>query len=158
MTQSWKFWGKLENGVRVYCGEAGHISVERDAVCLEKPTPEEKQEIYRRWPGLIDKPTPINLRPKKNPEIEVIELTGDIAKMEIDAMERKSTIAALKYANDEKEKMILSFMKDVEELKGRIDTLHHTNRKWKEEVERRDGTIEALMWQIKEGRALEDGE
>ena len=49
-----KYWGKLENGEAVFAGEDGEAAIEKDHRHLVTPTPQEKQEIFRTWPGLID--------------------------------------------------------------------------------------------------------
>jgi len=49
-----EYWGKLGNGEAVFVGKDGEAAVEKDFRHLVTPTPEEKREIFRTWPGLID--------------------------------------------------------------------------------------------------------
>jgi len=150
-----KYWGKLENGEAVFAGEDGEAAIEKDHRHLVTPTPQEKQEIFRTWPGLID----MHLeRKEKFPAVDsnvIGALEARRIELEFQARDDKSVIAALNYANDERDKMITSLMDDIVELKSRIETLHDTNRKWKEEVKRRDDTIEALVTECKDLRYSE---
>jgi len=158
MAETWKYHGRMDNGEAVFVAEGGRIAVEKDQRYLVDARPEELFEILRDWPELVDQ-----IMEKKSAcpienEVDTAELKNKIAALEDEAAERREVVAALEYANDERDTMIESLMGDIAELKGRLLGAHETNRRWKEEVERRDGTIEALMSQIKEGGELEDGE
>ena len=85
-------------------------------------------------------------------------LTSIIKTLASDARKRESAIDALRAALKARDEMNEALRMDGVDLERRIDALHITNRKWKEEVRRRDGTIEALMTQIREGRAHNRGE
>jgi len=155
MPKAWKYWGKMDNGNMVFVQEGGGIAIERDHNYLSDAGPDEKWEIYQKWPGLIPKPE--KARPSL---VDLCDAEQGFLRSELNtAMEKhkeqESVIDSLKNSNARKDEMIASLMEDIAELKGRIDTLHETNRRWKEEVVRRDGTIGALMAQIKEGRYSE---
>jgi len=156
MTTSWKYWGRLDNGEMIFVSQEGEIAVEKDYRHLVEPKPEELFEIFQKWPGLIDK---IVKSKDKFPGINadaIAELKDKIIELEFEAAENRSVIVGLKHANEEKEKMILTLMDDITDLKGRLDTLHENNIRWIEEVNRRDGTIDALMAQLKDGRNPEE--
>jgi len=150
MGNEYKYWGKLENGEAVFIGEGGEATVEKDRRHLVTPTPEEKQEIFRTWPGLIDMHLEQERFSGGVDKPLVGALRDKITGLEFEARDDKRVIAALKYANDERDKMIKSLMDDIVEFKSRIETLHDTNRKWKEEVKRRDDTIEVLVEECKD--------
>ena len=151
MKTAWKYWGRLDSKKAVFATQDGDIAVEEDHRHLIEATPEQKQEIYKTWPDLVDKVVELKGRfPKIKPDV-IGELKDKIIALEFEAAESRNLIAALKDANTAKDEMIVSLMQDIAELEGRILGAHETNRRWKEEVVRRDGTIEALMSQIKEG-------
>lgn len=154
MENVWKYRGRMDNGEAVYWNTDGRLAVEKDHRTLVEPKPSELYEIFQYWPELADFPA----RKKSTFPVENVVDTGalkdTIIDLEFEASEHRSIIEALKYSNDERDKMIVTLMDDIQDLKGQIDTLHDTNRKWKEEVARRDGTIDALMAQIKEGEYL----
>jgi len=72
--------------------------------------------------------------------------------LEYEARDNERVIAALKYANDERDKMIKSLMEDIVELKNRVAGQVGVSWEWKNEVERRDATIEALKDECRELR------
>jgi len=53
--KAWKFIGNLKNGEGVYLHTDGAINVEKEFRYLINATPEEKQEIYKTWPKLIER-------------------------------------------------------------------------------------------------------
>jgi len=58
MLKSWSYWGRLEGKKAVYVTRDGEVSIEEDHRHLVEPTPEEKQQIYMTWPGLINERVP----------------------------------------------------------------------------------------------------
>ena len=152
MKERLKYWGKLANGKAVFIGEDGEAAVEKDFRHLITPTPEEKREIFRTWPGLID----MHLEKKERfPGIDsnvIGALRDKITGLEFEARDNERVIAALKYANDERDKMIKSLMEDIVELKNRVAGQVGVSWEWKNEVERRDATIEALKDECRELR------
>ena len=156
--ETWKYWERMKSGEAVYITESGRIAVEKDHRHLMDARPEELFEIFQRWPELIDKITRGKDVFMGIGEDPIGELKDTIIALEFEAAENRNLIEALKHSNGERDKMIEALMGDITESKGRLLGAHETNRRWKEEVNRRDGTIEALMNQIKEGRNLENEE
>lgn len=152
MSNEWKYWGKLKAGGMVFVTESGRVAIERDQSYLVDATPEEKQEIYMMWPELLGEVKKYKVPREKTDQDMIAGLRENIKDLVVREVEREKVIDALKYGNEEKEKMILTLMEDIAEGKGRILALDARNWRWKEEVERRDGTIDALMARLKDGR------
>ncbi len=89
----------------------------------------------------------------KNAWTQRIEgLKSIIETLEADARKMESATDALKAALKARDEMNEALRMDAVDLEGRIDALHITNRKWKEEVRRRDGMIDARAEKEDKGR------
>ena len=51
-TLSWTFAGCLNSGESVFFTPAGDLAIEKDHAYLIEVTPEERAEIYQKWPHL----------------------------------------------------------------------------------------------------------
>ena len=147
MKDTWKFWGNLKSGESCYVTSSGTVCVERDHRTLVQPTPEEKQEIYRTWPGLIDRAEDKRGAFPIENVVDTGALKDTIIDLEFEAVESRNIIKALKDANEEREKLIIALMADVEKYKEQISMLHFSARERKkrtEELERQYVALEAL--------------
>jgi len=153
MTTSWKYWGKLDNGEMVFVSQEGEIAVEKDYRHLVEPKPEELFEIFQKWPGLIDK---IVKSKDKFPGINadvIAELKETIKIQERDSVNEKLLISALKYANEEKDKIIVALMEDIENYKVEQDVLRkHIEALYRKGEEKEDQyramILPELEWEL----------
>ena len=128
MKNTWKYHGRLNNGEAVFIQEDGRIAIEKDQRHLVDARPTELYEVFQKWPVLIDEVTQgkdvfMEIRQDKN-----LWLKDRVIALELEAQERRSVIVALKYANDERDKMIASLMEDVAAGKAKIkDLMFHIN-------------------------------
>lgn len=130
MSKAWKYHGRLDNGEAVFVGEGGEIAIEKDHRTLVEPKPLELYNIYQKWPAVAFLPVrPKGRYPRGSTDV-IEELRGVVVALETEADKHINTIDALKYSNDERDKMIASLMEDiaagketVKEKQTRIDWL-----------------------------------
>ena len=106
MIDDLKYVGRLSNKEAGFVHTDGAIAVEKDQRHLVDATPEEKREIYRTWPGLIDKPTGNRNNFPKIKGNAIDELRDTIAGLERMIAEKDSLIRSLKFANSQKDEFI----------------------------------------------------
>lgn len=151
MEKSWKYWGKLKNEEMVFVSQEGEVAVEKDYRHLVEPKPAELFEIFQRWPGLMDTlAKKKDLSPAIKPDT-IEELKDTIIELEFEAAENRNMIEALKYANEEKDKMIVALTEDVQSLKSRLDALNDVTRSWREAAAEKDSQIAALRYELTSG-------
>ena len=120
---TWKYHERLENGEAVFIRESGEIAVEKDHRHLVDARPEELFEIFQRWPELIDKISRRGDIFMGIGEDPIGALKDQIIALEFEAAEKQSVIAALKFSNDERDKMIASLIVDVAGAEEKIRDL-----------------------------------
>lgn len=141
---SWKYWGRNEQGEAVFVRESGEVSIEKDHRHLTEPTPLEKQEIYRTWPGLLPECKESRRQCPGIARKHDGALKDQIIALEFEAAESRNLIAALKDANKTKDEMIVSLMQDIAELKESQGHDARNNRTLRETLKRREEMIDRL--------------
>jgi len=141
---AWKYWGKNEQGEGVFVRESGEVAVEKDHRHLTEPTPLEKQEIYRTWPGLLPECTESRRQCPGIARKRAGALKDRIIALEFEAAESRNLIAALTDANTAKDEMIVSLMQDIVELKESQGQDARNIRILRETVKLREEMIDRL--------------
>ena len=83
----------------------------------------ERQEIYRTWPGLCDKPKKYQVPRKEIDKLMIKGLRDAINELSLGGTEREKVIEALKTANAEKDTLIAGLIDDATQREREIDGL-----------------------------------
>ncbi len=145
MKTAWKYWGRLEDKRAVFVTHDGEVAVEEDHRHLVEAKPAEKQEIYRTWPELIDKPPRVKDNFPGIKEDPIGVLRGRIVALENGKETNEKTIENMKVYNDERERLIMDLMMDIENLKKQLAAADRTRKTLLETVRRRETMIDAMV-------------